>query len=98
MASQAAAAAMEASAAASKEREARAVAATQAAANKELMDRKTSVEWQLIQALSSPGSKVSHMCFVAEVNKKSPATSRMKYSRVGSGERALRSLQQRAQI
>ncbi len=79
MASQAAAAAMEASAAAGREREARAAAAAQAAANKELMDRKTSVEWQLIQALASPESKVSRMHSLAEVNRKSLATSKLKY-------------------
>lgn len=58
MAAQAAAAAGEASKAAGRERDALSAAAAQEAANQELMARKTSVEWQLIQALASPGSQV----------------------------------------
>ena len=53
MAGQAAAAGMEATAAMARARDASAEAAALAAANQELMARKVSMEWQLIQALSS---------------------------------------------
>lgn len=56
MAEQVASAAAEVAAVTMKAQEATATAQAQAAANKELMLRKTNIEWQLIQALSSSES------------------------------------------